>query len=107
MKAAQEDPEASEVERVYSSTAMLRLSDVILKLKREELALLLSSYLVFRSGGRSGHDLTMFLLTKHLGNTARIGLRVFPSIAVGFLSDPEFRSLVVRLLAPPTATRKA
>jgi len=88
----------SEIRKVSSSQAMLRLADSVLSLDREVVSEVLTTYLYFRSLGKTNRDFVLFLTTKKMGTSADIGFKLLPALASGLLSDRDFRSIMVGIL---------
>ena len=88
-------PELGELERIYSSEAMLRFADSILSLDRDDVSKVVTAYFYFKSVGKTNREFMLFLATKQMGTSADIGFKLLPTLASGLLSDRRFRSLML------------
>lgn len=93
------------VGRIASSAAMLRLADSILNLGRRDVSQLIAAYLYFESVGRSNQDFLSFITTKQAKITITIGLAILPSFVTGLLNDRDLRALIFNSLE--SAIRKS
>jgi hypothetical protein len=91
--------DSSEIQKLSSSRAMLRISDAVLGLDRRDLSRLVAAYLHFKSEGKSDRDLLQYLLTNELDIAFRLGLNILPAIVAGLFGDGDFRALVFDLAA--------
>lgn len=85
----------SELRRISSSDAMLRLTDSILGLDRDVVSGIITTYLYFKSQGKTDGEFFAFYATKRMGTSVDIGFKILPPLASGFLSDRAFRSLIL------------
>ncbi len=87
-----------EIERIASSAAMLRLTDSILNLDRDDVSRIITAYIHFKSRGRPNRDFLSFVATMQLKSSINISLNILPSLIAGFLSDRDFRELAFTTL---------
>lgn len=92
------DEDVAQVEKIASSAAMLRLADSILTLDRGDVSRLITAYLYYKSVGRWDRDFLSYVATKELKSSISIGLGILPSLVTGFLSDRDFRELILAAL---------
>jgi hypothetical protein len=67
-------------------------------LDRDTLAELLSSYLYFRSKGKTNADFALFMITKRFGKGVTISMNVILALIPGLLFDKAFRSVILTVV---------
>lgn len=91
------DEETKQIRRLSNSTSIRNLTTAIHKsLDEETLSRVISSYLYFKSNGRSDKDFATYLGTAELWNTLAIGLNVMGAALPALIFDKEFRVLAMK-----------
>jgi hypothetical protein len=97
----------AEIKRISQKKPVRNLAHNIRKdLDRETLGKMISAYLVLKANGHTDRDFANYVMTKETRRTLRLALAGARAAAPSFLTDSEFRSLVLKTWGEMRAAKK-